>query len=181
MVAPFAFALDYEFVIFLCAGGGFGFPEFISWQEQTPCLPATTLNFEPTGNTMKTATRTTLSTITMAIASAAFSLGVMTSASAQEATIEPPLPSTSQATRAQVQAELQRARADSSYAINESQVGHNSTTTGQRSRADVRAETLAAMASGELRALSSEGGAPYVANVRVRQEAAPRTLVIAGK
>jgi hypothetical protein len=81
------------------------------------------------------------------------------------------------ATRAQVQAELQRARLDTSYAINESQVGQTSSYQGLRSRAEVRAETLAAMASGELRALNSEGGAPAT---RVRREA-PRDLVIAGK
>jgi hypothetical protein len=72
---------------------------------------------------------------------------------------------------------LQRARTDGGYAVNERFVGQATTVLAERSRADVRAETLAAIASGELRALNSEAGAPYV---RVRQEAA-RPLLIAGK
>jgi hypothetical protein len=97
-------------------------------------------------------------------------------AMAQQATYEYPLALTSTTTVAAVKAQLQAARADGSLVINEAQVGTLPKFQAQLSREAVRAETLRAAASGEIRELTAEphGFAPKAGKT-------VRAAMVAGK
>ena len=92
-------------------------------------------------------TSTLITTIALSFAGAAF---------AQEAVYEQPLAAVSQKTRAEVIVELQQARADGTLRMTELQGQQQTPFVASLSRAEVRAETLAAAANGELLALSRE-------------------------
>jgi hypothetical protein len=114
----FSTAADYEFVICVCANGGFGFSEFIPWSALKPAPKRNqSSNHPPTpeGNTMK------INTLFAAIAltAAAASLPVL----AQEATYDYPQAATSQVSRQAVLADLALARAGGSLQVNEASVG----------------------------------------------------------
>jgi Domain of unknown function (DUF4148) len=93
------------------------------------------------------------------IAAFALSFAAAGAALAQEATYELPQPLTTTTSRAQVQAELQKARADGTLRVTEGDFQKSAPFVAQRSRVDVQAETLAAIASGEITARNSEHGA----------------------
>lgn len=96
-------------------------------------------------------TRSIIAALSLSVAAT----GAFASAGAGEAVYELPLPATSQASRTDVQAALLNAG-----------VVHVSEATGQdwtpalasRSRGEVRAEAVAALASGEIQARTAEGG-----------------------
>jgi hypothetical protein len=77
---------------------------------------------------------------------------------AGEATYEQPQVISSSLSRADVVAQLNQARANGTLLVSEADRQANTPFTSQRSRADVRSETLAAIARGEVAALNSEGG-----------------------
>ncbi len=70
-----------------------------------------------------------------------------------------PQPVRSQTTRAAVVAALMQARANGTLVATEADTQKNPVFVATRSRADVRSETLAAIASGELQALNSDSNA----------------------
>ena len=92
------------------------------------------------------------------VAAFALSFAAAGAALAQEATYELPQPLSSATSRAQVQAELQQARANGTLRVTEGDFQKPTPFIAQRSRADVQAETLAAIASGEIAARNSEHG-----------------------
>jgi Domain of unknown function (DUF4148) len=92
------------------------------------------------------------------IAAFALSFAAAGTTFAQEATYELPQPLTSTTSRAQVQAELQKARADGTLRVTEGDFQKSAPFVAQRNRVDVQAETLAAIASGEIAARNGEHG-----------------------
>jgi hypothetical protein len=114
----FSTAADYEFVICVCANGGFGFSEFIPWSALKPAPNRNqSSNHPPTpeGNTMKINTLFAA----LALTAAAASLPVL----AQEATYDYPQAAISQVSRQAVLADLAQARAEGSLQVNEASVG----------------------------------------------------------
>jgi Domain of unknown function (DUF4148) len=105
----------------------------------------------------------TIMNTTKLIAALALSFAASGAALAQEATYEYPQVSTSTVTRAQVIAELQQARLDGSYGVTERDTYKPAVFIAQRSRADVRAEAMAAAATGEQNHLHGETNAFDVA------------------
>lgn len=110
---------------------------------------------------------------------------VLSLAAAGSAFAESPTPESavlhSSLTRAQVQADVQQARAAGTLVATELQLNQAADVRVSRSRDDVRAETLAAIASGEVQALSTESNAfghPFVparrASVLTRMASAGR-------
>lgn len=97
-------------------------------------------------------TRSIIAALSLSVAAT----GAFASAGAGEAAYQLPLPATSQASRSDVLAAL----------LNNGGVVHVSEATGQdwnpalasRSRGEVRAEAVAALASGEIQARTAEGG-----------------------
>lgn len=87
---------------------------------------------------------------------AALSLVAAGGAFAQEATVDPRVPTASTVTRAEVRAELNRARAAGELVVNEADYGRLPRTPGAASRDAVRAELAAARASGEWHTLGAE-------------------------
>ena len=87
---------------------------------------------------------------------AALSLVAAGGAFAQEATVEPQVATASGMTRAEVLAELARARAAGELTVTEADYGRLPRTPGVASRDAVRAELAAARASGEWRTLGAE-------------------------
>jgi hypothetical protein len=139
MVALCGWVLDYEFVILACGWRDFGFPNFVPWSAM--CRPPTN---NRRGNTMKTY-----------FAVAALSFAFAGIAHADGAEYQVPQAGTSTVTRAAVLAELADAQAKGLLQTGERdwpQIAF----TSQRTRAEVRAETLQAIASGELRFLNEE-------------------------
>ena len=88
------------------------------------------------------------------VAIAAVAAFAGTAAFAQEATSDAWMNAASTKTRAEVQAELQQARADGS--IRFSRAGYIETLQSTKSRDAVKAETLAARSSGELQHINAE-------------------------
>jgi hypothetical protein len=78
---------------------------------------------------------------------------------AGEATYEKPEVIKSQLSRADVVAQLNQARANGTLLITEADRQENEPFVSQRTRAEVRSETLAAIASGEVAALNGETNA----------------------
>ena len=78
---------------------------------------------------------------------------------AGEATYEKPQATSSQTSRADVVAQLNQARSNGTLIVTEADRQENTPFTSQRTRAEVRSETLAAIASGEAAALNSETNA----------------------
>ena len=76
-----------------------------------------------------------------------------------EATYEKPEVIKSQSSRADVVAQLNQARANGTLLVNEADRQENTPFASQRTRAEVRSETLAAIASGEVAALNRETNA----------------------
>jgi Domain of unknown function (DUF4148) len=107
---------------------------------------------------------------------AALSFAFAGIAHADGAEYQLPQPNTSTVTRAQVLAELAEARAQGLLPIGEADVPRVAFTS-QRTRAEVRAETLQAIASGELRFLNQEPQSAFGTFVPKRQ--APAALVTA--
>ncbi|MDP1533726.1 MAG: DUF4148 domain-containing protein [Rubrivivax sp.] len=93
---------------------------------------------------------------TTIIAAAALSLFAAGAAQAQQATYELPLPATSTTSRASVLAELQQARAAGYQGVTEGQYPVLVLAGASRSRAEVNAETAAAIASGESQLANAE-------------------------
>jgi Domain of unknown function (DUF4148) len=153
MVALSAARPDYEFVIWLSGWHESGFPEFIPWSALKPASQATRSQPQPLHSPKETIMKT--STL---IAAFALSFAAAGAALAQEATYELPQPLTSTTSRAQVQAELQKARADGSLRVTEGDFQKSAPFVAQRSRSDVKAETLAAITSGEVAARNGEHG-----------------------
>lgn len=88
------------------------------------------------------------------VAIAAVAAFAGTAAFAQEATSDAWMNAASTKTRAEVQAELQQARADGS--IRFSRAGYFETLQSTKSRDAVKAETMAARSSGELQHINAE-------------------------
>jgi hypothetical protein len=145
--------LDYEIVILLSADHRFGFPEFSPWQA---AKQATTADPKPSTLVTHPHLKDIIMNTTRLIAALAFSFAASGAALAQEATYELPQTSTSTTTRAQVLADLQQARTTGSHRVTEGENHKPAVFVAQRSRADVRAETQAAAASGELAQLNRE-------------------------
>ena len=99
-------------------------------------------------------TSTLLAILTLTAASAGNAL-------AQEVTYEYPQPISSQKTRADVLAELRQARADGTLFISEVESQPAKKIVSTVTRAEVKAQTLAAIASGELRDLHREHSGAY--------------------
>jgi hypothetical protein len=78
---------------------------------------------------------------------------------AGEATYEKPEVIKSQLSRADVIAQLNQARANGTLLISEADRQENTAFTSERTRAQVRGETLSAIASGEVAALNGETNA----------------------
>ena len=87
---------------------------------------------------------------------AAITLAAFGTASAQEAVYELPLQAVSSLSRAEVIADLQQAAEGGSLRVTELDRQAHAPVVAQRSRDEVRAETLTAAARGELRALNRE-------------------------
>ena len=98
-------------------------------------------------------TSATASALALALL-ATLGMAAASNARAQEAVFEPVPVQTSNQTRALVQAELAKARADGSIGF--SRAGYIEPLRDSRTREAVRAETQAALASGELRAIQGE-------------------------
>lgn len=92
------------------------------------------------------------------IATVALSIAAAGSAFAESPTPAPAALNSS-LTRAEVQAELLQARAAGTLVSTEDQFNKGADVAVSRSRDEVRAETLAAIASGEVQALSTESNA----------------------
>jgi len=118
---------------------------------------------------------------TTRIAAIAISLFATAGAMAQEATYELPQPTRSVLTRAEVQADLAKARASNTLYRNDYEAQQVAPTNSTRSRAEVRAETLQAIASGELQALNSEHGGSEVRFQAKRAAAAATQVAQAAK
>jgi hypothetical protein len=102
---------------------------------------------------------------TTRLAALILSFAAAGSAMAESPTVLAPHPTHSTLTRAEVQADVLRARSQGQLLLSEADLNRGETAVSLRSRADVRSETLAAIASGEVQALSTETnafGAPYV-------------------
>lgn len=98
------------------------------------------------------------------LAALALSLSAAGSAMAESPTVLAPQLSSSTLTRAEVQAGVLQARAMGQLLVGEAELNRGEAAVSLRSRTDVRNETLAAIASGEVQALSTETnafGAPY--------------------
>jgi hypothetical protein len=96
----------------------------------------------------------------VAAASLAFAFAGQAMAQTGEATYDYPVPAVSAKSRAEVLAELQQARQQGQLQVGEAgwpQLGFSA----QKSRSDVRADTLAAVKSGELRRLNEEPQSAY--------------------
>jgi hypothetical protein len=100
------------------------------------------------------------------VALTTLSLAGTSTAFAQEAKFEPVPASSSSLTRAQVQADLFKARADGTSRFGSA--GYIEPLRNSRAPEAVRAETLAAIANGEARAIQSEVYAWTPANTAVR-------------
>ncbi len=107
-------------------------------------------------------------------ASVAVSLAASGAALAQEATYEYPQATASQTARAAVAAELKQARAEGRVLVGEAEVRHSAPFIPGATRAEVKAQAVAALASGEFRNLHGEYTAHPVAP-------ASSTLRLAGK
>ena len=94
---------------------------------------------------------------TTLFAAIALSFAAAGAAMAQEVTYDYPQQITSQKTRAEVIAELKQARADGTLQIDSEIYSPNrAPSVSTLTRAEVKAQTLAAIASGELAALNNE-------------------------
>src|SRR5688572_18007203 len=97
-----------------------------------------------------------MKTSTTLLAALSLSFAAAGSAFAQEATYELPQAAASSVSRADVLAELKQARADGTLQLTEFDRNQGERFVAQRSRDEVRAETLAAIRSGELQALNRD-------------------------
>ena len=95
---------------------------------------------------------------------------------AQEATYDDPTAQAPQKSRAEVVAELHRARAEGNVGQGEAPAFRGRVFVPQLTRAEVHAQTLAAIASGEVHALSSETNA-----FDIKPRAAPASTMVAAK
>jgi hypothetical protein len=156
MVAFLPSRLDYEFVMLMFGRRGFGFSHFVLWSASSRPQSTKPLNepTQPQGALIMT-TRTHIAAlfISLAASGAAF---------AQETTQELPQPIVSTVSRASVIAERDLSRVSGVDRVTETG-WPASTFVAQKTRAQVRAETLLAIASGELRALNQEPYSAYVA------------------
>jgi hypothetical protein len=165
MVAFFAWALDYEIVMFVFGRRGFGISNFVLWSA--PCRPQRT---KPRNHTTQPQGALIMTTRTH-IAALFISLAATGTAFAQETTQELPQPIVSTVSRVTVVAERDQARTGGAPRVTETD-WPVTTFVAQKTRADVRAETRLAIASGELRALNQEPYSAYVA----KSPAAPAQL-----
>ena len=112
---------------------------------------------------------------TTLFAAVALSFAAAGASMAQEVTFDYPQPITSQKSRAEVIAELQQARADGTLQVDRDIYSPNRTPSmSTLTRAEVNAQTLAAIASGELAALNNEYN-DY--RVQIQAKSAPMQVV----
>jgi hypothetical protein len=163
MVAFFAAVLHYEFVMCVFGRRGFGFSNFVPWSAHS---------VGPLNETTQLLGALIMTTRTH-IAALFISLAATGPAFAQETTVELPQPVVSSVSRAAVVAALDQARANGTLQISEAN-WPATTFVSQKTRAQVREETLMAIASGELRALNQEPYSAYVA----KSPATPAPLMV---
>ena len=131
IVAFFAGAPDYEFVIWLSGGDDFRFPEFIPRQADKPSSSKCHRQPPPLTHErpiMKTSTLVAALSLSFVATGAALANG--------EATYEKPQVIQSQVSRADVIAQLNQARADGTLLVSEGDYQKNAPFTSQRRRGD---------------------------------------------
>jgi hypothetical protein len=139
--------LDYEIVIGLFGGGDLGFSEFSLWSAMKPA------GTDKPHNTLCTAKATTMKTPTL-FAAIALTLAASGAAMAQEATYDYPQATASHNARADVVNSLRQAQAEGRQNSGEAQHTLPTRVVSTVTRAEVRAQTLAAIASGEVAELN---------------------------
>jgi hypothetical protein len=154
-------AADYEIVISSLAGDDLRFPEFIPWSAQ--CRPPMTPKPGVSANPYRTPpTRKPIMNRITRIAALALSFAAVGSAFAESPGLDTQHLSGSTLTRAEVTAEVLQARAAGTLVATEADLNKGDTVLISRSRDAVRADTLAAIASGEVQALAAEIGRDFV-------------------
>ncbi len=151
MVAFLRAAADYQFVILVFGWGGFGFPEFISWQAQR--RPTVKTKPESLFTHRKESIMKFSPLFTAIALSFAAAAGPVL---AQEATYEFPQAATSKTTRAEVLADLAQTRAQGRLEISEAYAGVKTPAVHGDSREALRAEAQVARRNGYIWALTAE-------------------------